>query len=73
MEGGHWVLETELAHSFINLFNKYLPSPMLGTGYTVVNTTHGLCGIHSLLGRQISKNQQTKQQSISAIREITGC
>lgn len=35
-------LETEFTHSFINLFNKYLPNSMLGTEYTVVNTTHVL-------------------------------
>lgn len=62
MEGGQWILETELVHSSINVFNKYLPSPMLGTGGTVVNTTHGLVFMEFTVywgGRCV--NQQIKQ------------
>ena len=60
-------METDLVHSFINLFNKYLPSSLLGTGCAGVNTTHMVLSLRS--------SQSTGDKSIDkkSANKITKC
>lgn len=61
-------METDLVHSFISLFNKYLPGSLLGTGCAGVNTTHMVLSFQS--------SQSTGDKSIDKKKlanKITKC